>query len=50
METKSGVIELADSTGTRFVTIGHPTRSIQEFIEILKADGITTLVDIRTIS
>lgn len=31
-------------------TIGHSTRPVEEFIKILKAYGITLLVDIRTIS
>lgn len=30
-------------------TIGHSTRPIEEFIELLKAHSITQLVDIRTI-
>lgn len=30
-------------------TIGHSTRSIDEFVDILKKYGITELVDIRTI-
>jgi uncharacterized protein (DUF488 family) len=30
-------------------TIGHSTRSIDEFIDLLKAHSITLLVDIRTI-
>ncbi|MGH7217900.1 MAG: DUF488 family protein [Candidatus Microsaccharimonas sp.] len=30
-------------------TIGHSTREIDEFIDLLKAHAITTLVDIRTI-
>ncbi|MDE2019435.1 MAG: DUF488 domain-containing protein [Patescibacteria group bacterium] len=30
-------------------TVGHSTRSIAEFIEILKAHGIRRVVDIRTI-
>lgn len=30
-------------------TIGHSTRPINEFIEILRAYGITLLVDIRTV-
>ncbi|MGD6934953.1 MAG: DUF488 family protein [Candidatus Bathyarchaeia archaeon] len=30
-------------------TVGHSTRSIEEFIEILKAYNITLLVDVRTI-
>ncbi len=34
---------------TAVYTIGHSTRPIQEFIEVLKQYGITELVDIRTI-
>ena len=30
-------------------TIGHSTRPIEEFIELLSAQGITRLVDIRTV-
>ncbi len=30
-------------------TVGHSTRSIEEFIEILKAYSITLLVDVRTV-
>lgn len=30
-------------------TIGHSTRTLQEFIELLKAHGVTTLIDVRTI-
>ncbi len=32
-----------------FYTIGHSNRSIEAFIELLTANGIATLVDIRTI-
>lgn len=45
MATRSG-------TGTsplRVYTIGHSTRPIEEFIDLLKRNGIATLVDIRTI-
>jgi len=31
------------------LTIGHSTRSIDEFLEILRAHGIARLVDVRTI-
>ena len=31
-------------------TVGHSTRPIQEFIEILKAYGVKTLVDVRKIA
>ena len=30
-------------------TVGHSTRSIEEFVEILKAYNITLLVDVRTV-
>lgn len=30
-------------------TIGHSNRTLQEFIDILKAHGITRIIDIRTI-
>jgi uncharacterized protein (DUF488 family) len=33
----------------RLFTIGHSTRSIEEFIDLLKMHDITQLVDIRTI-
>jgi uncharacterized protein (DUF488 family) len=39
------------STGERLTifTIGHSTRPIDEFVALLRANGIRTLVDIRTI-
>lgn len=36
-------------SGVTFFTIGHSTRSLEEFIQILKKHGITRLVDVRTI-
>lgn len=30
-------------------TIGHSTKSIEEFIDLLKIDGVTQLVDIRPV-
>lgn len=36
-------------TGTIF-TIGHSTHPIDEFVELLRAHGVTQLVDIRTIA
>lgn len=33
----------------RVLTIGHSTRSIEEFIRILQAHGVQRLVDVRTI-
>jgi uncharacterized protein (DUF488 family) len=34
---------------TEIFAIGHSTRTLEQFIEILKAHGITLLADIRTI-
>jgi uncharacterized protein (DUF488 family) len=34
---------------TEILTIGHSTRPIEEFIEILKAHGIQLVADVRTI-
>ena len=40
----------ADSfRGRRLYTIGHSTRSADELIEMLRAFGVSTLVDIRTV-
>ena len=33
----------------RIFTIGHSTRSIEDFLKILKHYNITELIDIRTI-
>ena len=35
--------------GTTLYAIGHSTRPVQEFIDILRAHGVQTLVDIRTV-
>ena len=40
--------ELADGTLT-IHTIGHSTRSLDEFIGMLQAHGVTSLVDVRTV-
>ena len=34
---------------TRVLTIGHSTRSIESFIEILRARGVKRVIDVRTI-
>ena len=33
----------------RVLTVGHSTRPIEEFIELLVAHGVTQLVDVRTV-
>jgi uncharacterized protein (DUF488 family) len=35
--------------GTPFYTIGHSTRSLAEFVELLRATEVELLVDIRTV-
>lgn len=35
--------------GRRFYTVGHSTRSVDELVEMLRAFGVSTLVDIRTV-
>lgn len=37
------------STTPAVLTIGHSTRSIEEFLGLLQAHGVTRLVDVRTI-
>ena len=37
------------NTQLQVFTIGHSTRAIEEFIELLRANGIRRLIDIRTI-
>jgi uncharacterized protein (DUF488 family) len=32
-----------------FYTIGHSTRSIEEFVQVLESAGIETVVDVRTV-
>jgi len=39
---------LNDAEGLKIWTIGHSTRSIEEFIDALKQNGIKTLVDVRS--
>lgn len=35
---------------TRILTIGHSTRSIEDFIHLLDSNGVKLLVDVRTIA
>jgi len=41
--------ELAGDGQPTIHTIGHSTRSLDEFIGMLKAHGVTSLVDVRTV-
>ena len=47
--TVSAVKERANEQKTVVFTIGHSTRPVSEFIEIMKANGIEVVVDIRAI-
>ncbi len=38
-----------ESTLLTIYTVGHSTRSLEEFVELLRAHGIRQLVDVRTI-
>jgi len=45
--------DLRDSVGAmteRIFTVGHSTHPIEEFVELLRAHGVSQLVDIRTIA
>jgi uncharacterized protein (DUF488 family) len=37
------------SSESPVLTIGHSTRTIEEFISILKAHGVTCVIDVRTV-
>ena len=39
----------ADETRCKVLTVGHSTRPIEAFIELLVAHGVTQLVDVRTV-
>ncbi|MEM1643254.1 MAG: DUF488 domain-containing protein [Desulfurococcaceae archaeon] len=39
--------ELVNTSFKTIYTIGHSNRAIEEFLEILKAHGVTLLVDVR---
>ncbi len=38
-----------DEPPTEVLTIGHSTRSLEELVELLRANEVTVLVDIRTV-
>ncbi len=40
---------LAKDQHLTIFTIGHSTRTIDEFVELLKTNGVTMLVDVRTV-
>lgn len=40
---------MAPATSQRIFTIGHSTRPITEFLALLQAHGVRTLVDVRTV-
>jgi len=40
---------LAKESGLTILTIGHSTRTLDEFVELLKTYSVTLLVDVRTI-
>ncbi len=40
---------LAEKQELTIFTIGHSTRTVEEFVELLKAYGVTLVVDVRTV-
>ncbi len=40
---------MAEKSELTILTIGHSTRTIDEFVELLKAYGVTLVVDVRTV-
>jgi len=40
---------LAKESGLTVFTIGHSTRTLEEFVELLKTYGVTLLVDVRSV-
>jgi uncharacterized protein (DUF488 family) len=43
-------VDAEQATGRPIFTIGHSTRAIEQFIELLHANGVTLVVDVRTIA
>jgi uncharacterized protein (DUF488 family) len=41
---------LAEKAELTILTIGHSTRTMDEFVELIKAYGITLVVDVRTVA
>ncbi len=42
-------MSLAEKAELTILTIGHSTRTVEEFLELLKAYSITLMVDVRTV-
>jgi uncharacterized protein (DUF488 family) len=42
-------MERKGDSGPLVLTIGHSTRSLEEFVQLLKAHGVTQVVDVRTV-
>ena len=40
---------MAEKSELAILTIGHSTRTLDEFVELLKAYGVTLVVDVRTV-
>lgn len=48
-EPKESVLAVPAAKSLPFFTVGHSTRTIDEFVELLQAAEVTLVVDIRTI-
>ena len=45
----SGALPNAEAIRCKVLTVGHSTRSLEEFLELLVAHRVTQLVDVRTV-
>ena len=45
----TGAIPCADEIRCKVLTVGHSTRPIEVFIELLAGHGVTQLIDVRTV-
>ena len=45
----TGAIPCADQSRCKVLTVGHSTRPIEVFIELLVSHGVTQLIDVRTV-
>lgn len=49
MPHQTGTTSVCLDKGSKIFTVGHSTRSLEEFIDLLRAQGVTLLVDVRTV-
>ena len=47
--TSSAELPNEDESGCKVLTVGHSTRPIEAFLELLAGHGVTQLIDVRTV-